>query len=149
MYPWLFSETPLNTDTRTIWPVPLVSVLTGFHCIMFLFCHVTERTIPRKRRSGMSTLCHGGMDLDTAYEQCNKPDLKCKVTGKTCNKYVICNVGFGPGEQPPPYLFSAAKVFSTSNGDICWRDHIYRAIVCCEYICQWTHFPKLLFHEAI
>ena len=30
-----FSETPLNTDTpliRTIWPVPLVSVLTRFHC---------------------------------------------------------------------------------------------------------------------
>ena len=31
-----FSENPLNTDTpliRTIWLVPLVSVLTGFHCI--------------------------------------------------------------------------------------------------------------------
>ena len=30
-----FSETPLNTDTplmRTFWSVPLVSVLTGFHC---------------------------------------------------------------------------------------------------------------------
>ncbi len=30
-----FSETPLNTDTpliRTIWLVPLVSVLTGFYC---------------------------------------------------------------------------------------------------------------------
>ena len=37
MYPCVFfSETPLNTETpliRTIWPVPLVSVLTGFHCI--------------------------------------------------------------------------------------------------------------------
>ena len=33
--PDIFSESPLNTDTRitrTLWPVPLVSVLTGFHC---------------------------------------------------------------------------------------------------------------------
>jgi len=32
----VFSDSPLNTDTwiiRTIWHVPLVSVLTGFHCI--------------------------------------------------------------------------------------------------------------------
>ena len=32
----VFSESPLNTDTRiirTLWHVPLVSVLTGFHCI--------------------------------------------------------------------------------------------------------------------
>ena len=31
-----FSESPLNTDTPiiwTLWHVPLVSVLTGFHCI--------------------------------------------------------------------------------------------------------------------
>ena len=33
--PDVFSESPLNTDTRiirTLWHVPLVSVLTGFHC---------------------------------------------------------------------------------------------------------------------
>ena len=31
----VFSESPLNTDTRivrTLWHVPFVSVLTGFHC---------------------------------------------------------------------------------------------------------------------
>ena len=31
----VFSESPLNMDTRiirTLWHVPLVSVLTGFHC---------------------------------------------------------------------------------------------------------------------
>ena len=31
----VFPESPLNTDTRiirTLWHVPLVSVLTGFHC---------------------------------------------------------------------------------------------------------------------
>ena len=35
--PKVFSESPLNTDTRiirTLWHVPLESVLTGFHCIM-------------------------------------------------------------------------------------------------------------------
>ena len=34
--PAVFSESPLNTDTRriirTVWHVPSVSVLTGFHC---------------------------------------------------------------------------------------------------------------------
>ena len=33
--PDVFSESPLNTDTQiiwTLWHVPLVSVLTGFHC---------------------------------------------------------------------------------------------------------------------
>ena len=33
--PDVFSESPLNTDTRiirTLWHVPLVSVLIGFHC---------------------------------------------------------------------------------------------------------------------
>ena len=37
--PDVFSESPLNTDTRiirTLWHVPLVSVLTGFHCILFV-----------------------------------------------------------------------------------------------------------------
>ena len=36
MCPWLLSGNPLNTDTpiiRTFWRVPLVSVLTGFHCM--------------------------------------------------------------------------------------------------------------------
>ena len=35
--PVVFSESPLNTDTRiirTLWYVPLVSVLTGLHCIL-------------------------------------------------------------------------------------------------------------------
>ena len=35
--PDVFSESPLNTDTRiirTLWHAPLVSVLTGFHCIL-------------------------------------------------------------------------------------------------------------------
>ena len=35
-FPEVFSESPLNTDTRiirTLWHVPSVSVLTGFHCI--------------------------------------------------------------------------------------------------------------------
>ena len=34
--PDVFSEIPLNTDTRikqTLWHVPLVSLLTGFHCM--------------------------------------------------------------------------------------------------------------------
>ena len=33
--PDVFSDSPLNTDTgiiRTLWHVPLVSVLTRFHC---------------------------------------------------------------------------------------------------------------------
>ena len=37
MFPRRFSESPLNTDIRiirTLWHVPLVSVLTGFHCII-------------------------------------------------------------------------------------------------------------------
>ena len=35
-----FSDNPLNTDTpliRTLGQVPLVSVLTGFHCTFFFF----------------------------------------------------------------------------------------------------------------
>ena len=34
-FPDVFFDSPLNTDTRiirTLWHVPLVSVLTGFHC---------------------------------------------------------------------------------------------------------------------
>ena len=38
--PDVFSESPLNTDTRIIrtpgWHVPLVSVLSGFHCTKYL-----------------------------------------------------------------------------------------------------------------
>jgi len=37
----IFSDSPLNTDTRiiqTLWHVPLVSVLTGFHCIFNFPC---------------------------------------------------------------------------------------------------------------
>ena len=47
--PHVFSESPLNTDTRiirTLWHVPLVSVLTGFHCTCMLLSRpqsVTER----------------------------------------------------------------------------------------------------------
>ena len=41
--PDVFSESPLNTDTRiirTLWHAPLVSVLTGFHSITIEMIHI-------------------------------------------------------------------------------------------------------------
>lgn len=77
----------------------------------------------------MNNLCPDGMDLSAAYEHCSKPDFKCKVTGRTCYKYVICSVG-GTNEPPPPYV---GRTFGLRNP--CFEDHIYAAITCCEYIC--------------
>lgn len=94
----------------------------------------------------MRKLCPGGMDLSTAYQYCVKPDLKCKVTGTVCYKYEICPVG-GQGEPPPPFV--GQQNIPDINLNViggggpnsqpksrCWTDHIYRAIVCCEYICK-------------
>ena len=43
-----YPETPLNTDTpliRTIWPVPLVSILTGFHCIILSLLLLSRNSV--------------------------------------------------------------------------------------------------------
>lgn len=101
--------------------------------IFSLICYVTERTNRKRRQSGMNKLCTGGMDLATAYQYCSSPDLRCRVLTRNCYKYVICKVGYGPGQQPPPHV---QKVFFNSNGNLCWQEHIWSAITCCEYICK-------------
>jgi len=97
----------------------------------------TEENTNRKRRqsNGINTLSSGGMTLSTAYQYCSNPKLKCRVTGRTCYKYVICDVG-GPNHPPPPYLRPQLNVVVNSAGNLCRQEHIWRAIVRCEYICS-------------
>ena len=69
------------------------------------------------------------MDLGTALATCRGPKFQCRVQTKTCYKYVICDdVG---EEQEWIYL----KLKLVSQQDNCHEDHIYKAIVCCEYFC--------------
>ena len=76
--------------------------------------------------------CDGGMDLNTALNYCPKPNLKCKVETTTCYKWVECSVG-GPGERPPPVLFSSVSSTRLSNN--CDQFHAWANIVCCQYEC--------------
>ena len=70
------------------------------------------------------------MDLGTAFATCSGfPKFQCRVQTKTCYKYVICDkVG---EEQEWIHL----KLKLVSSQDNCREDHIYKAIVCCEYFC--------------
>ena len=57
MCPLLFSGNPLNTDTSiilTFWRVPLVSVLTGFHCIWISFLTVVVKASLMTKASQLS-----------------------------------------------------------------------------------------------
>ncbi|KAL9957734.1 hypothetical protein ACROYT_G034670 [Oculina patagonica] len=96
-----------------------------------------ERTNRKRRqaRNGINKLCPDGMDLNTAYQRCNTPDLKCKVTGRNCYKYVICGVG-GPSQPPPPHVQKRALEKRQASSDPCWQEHNWSAITCCEYICN-------------
>lgn len=99
-----------------------------------LSCCFTERWNRKRRQYPMNNLCPDGMDLSAAYEHCFKPDFKCKVTDRTCHKYVICRVG-GTNELPPPYVSPSVRQ-TIGQRNPCFEDHIYAAITCCEYICS-------------
>ena len=70
------------------------------------------------------------MDLDTAFATCSGPKFQCRVQTKTCYKYVICD---DVGEKQEWIYLSSSKV--DLSQDNCREDHIYKAIVCCEYFC--------------
>lgn len=108
--------------------------------IIIFLCSIAVNTNQKHRQkrqdSGIKNLCEGGMGLNEAYGACSQlPKLKCKVKSRTCHKYVICDVAHldnGNG-QPPVYLQPLMQKQELKEG--CFMEHIYKAIVCCEYIC--------------
>ena len=84
----------------------------------------------------MEKLCPGGMDLDAAFSTCSKPKMKCRIERRTCYKYVICSEVGKNGNWPivTDQMMSAKTSLSTD----CRREHIWNAIVCCEYTCTFN-----------
>ena len=84
----------------------------------------------------MERLCPGGMDLGTAFSTCSKPKMKCRIETQTCYKYVICSEVGKKGNWPivTDQMMSAKSPPSTD----CRQEHIWNAIVCCEYTCMFN-----------
>lgn len=89
------------------------------------------------RRRNINKLCPGGMDLETAFGTCfGMPRFRCRVQTRTCYKYVICsNVG-EDGEDGYIDVHRYRRMqYLSSQRQHCREEHIWRSIVCCEYIC--------------
>lgn len=90
------------------------------------------RTIRKRSTKNINKLCPGGMDLDTALKTCPRNrKFQCRVQTRTCYKYVICNT-----KELIVVSQSHSKDSTVLLRDKCSEEHIYKAIVCCEYFCQ-------------
>ncbi|RMX53087.1 hypothetical protein pdam_00018882 [Pocillopora damicornis] len=109
-------------------------------CAKYFIYHVKKthdslksHTIQKRRIRRINRLCPGGMDLDDAFNSCYPPKFRCRVRTRTCYKYVICtNVGEDRQDNWIDVRFPRAAPLSLN----CREEHIWNAIVCCEYTCM-------------
>ncbi|XP_022807323.1 uncharacterized protein LOC111344359 [Stylophora pistillata] len=93
-----------------------------------------SHTIRKRRTKNINKLCPGGMDIETASFTCSDwPRFKCRVQTRTCYKYVICSDEDEVIDLRPQ---SRIMQFEPPREVSCRKEHIYRAIVCCEYSCN-------------
>ena len=84
--PDVFSDGPLNTDTRIIrilWHAPLVSILTGFHCSLFVTLFPT-RLFGRVQYSVITSSQPIAIEPLTNNTQSNQTNKKRNNTSDIC-----------------------------------------------------------------
>lgn len=92
----------------------------------FLFTERSSRTRRQITARGMNTteLCYGAMDLNTAHQKCDDPEMKIREY-HSCIKYVECD-GRRIGKLS----------HHVSDGPGCSVVHGSGFIVCYEYVCN-------------
>ena len=108
--PDVFSESPLNTDTRiirTLWHVPLVSILTGFHCTSI--CSTQKLLwIPLFHAHGSRTrsfwvtrmTCCGSVDVTN-----QRLHQELVYWNKSFKEMITTSVAFSPLQYSPAFFF--------------------------------------------
>ena len=133
---FLLAWTEFKVRTFTIMAVFKRLELYRLHkAVNFSFAETTKR---QRRQYGplRRPKCAGGMTQDEALIYCYKPDLKCKVSGRVCYKYLYCKVG-GKDEIKPIALSPPIMASMSSTGsDNCLEFHDWVNVVCCEYVCR-------------
>lgn len=93
-----------------------------------------SHTIQKRRIRRINRLCPGGMDLDDAFNSCyDMPKFRCRVRTRTCYKYVICS---NIGDDRPDNWIDVRVPRAAPQSLNCREEHIWNAIVCCEYTCM-------------
>ena len=108
--PVVFSESPLNTDTRiirTLWHVPLVSILTGFHCpsicstqklLWIPLFHVHGSRTPSFWVTRMT--CCGSVDVSN-----QRLHQELVYRNKPFKEMITTSIAFSPLQYSPAFFF--------------------------------------------